>query len=111
MSSQERPAGPPHIAPVISFSSALSGDTATAIKSLVLMVSLHAQNTPLAAALISGSTVMSYGELDRESNQLAQYLRARGVGPEVLVGLCLERSAAAVVGALAILKAGGAYLP
>ncbi len=111
MSSQERPAGSPHIAPVIRFSSALSGDTATATKSLVQMVSLHAQNTPLAAALISGSTVMSYGELDRESNQLAQYLRARGVGPEVLVGLCLERSAAAVVGALAILKAGGAYLP
>lgn len=54
---------------------------------------------------------MSYGELDKQSNQLARLLRTMGVQTDVLVGLCLDRSAAMVVAALAILKAGGAYLP
>ena len=54
---------------------------------------------------------LSYGELDARSNQLAHHLRALGVGPEVVVGLCVERSLEMVVGLIAILKAGGAYLP
>jgi amino acid adenylation domain-containing protein len=54
---------------------------------------------------------LSYGELDRRSNQLAHYLRRQGVGPDVVVGLCVERSLAMVIGLLGILKAGGAYLP
>jgi len=53
---------------------------------------------------------MSYGELDRRANQLANRLRSAGVGPEVLVGLCLERSPALGMASLGILKAGGAYL-
>ena len=54
---------------------------------------------------------LSYGELDARSSRLAHHLRALGVGPEVVVGLCIERSLAMLVGLLGILKAGGAYLP
>ncbi|HEX2271488.1 MAG TPA: amino acid adenylation domain-containing protein, partial [Pyrinomonadaceae bacterium] len=66
---------------------------------------------PEAVALICDGDQVSYGELNRRSNQLARYLRALGVGPEVVVGLCVERSVEMVVGLLGILKAGGAYLP
>ena len=54
---------------------------------------------------------LTYRELNRRANQLAQHLQALGVGPDVLVGICLERSLELVVGLLGILKAGGAYLP
>ncbi|MCP4668480.1 MAG: AMP-binding protein, partial [Deltaproteobacteria bacterium] len=54
---------------------------------------------------------LSYRELNRRANQLAHHLRSLGVGPEVLTGIYLERSARTVVGILGILKAGGAYLP
>jgi amino acid adenylation domain-containing protein len=54
---------------------------------------------------------LSYRDLNRQANQLARHLRALGVGPEVLVGLCVERSAEMMVGILGILKAGGAYVP
>ena len=54
---------------------------------------------------------LTYGELNRRANQLAWLLRERGVGPDVLVGLCMERSLRAVVALLGILKAGGAYVP
>ena len=54
---------------------------------------------------------MTYHELNERANLLAHYMRARGVGPDVLVGLCLERSLELVVGILAVLKAGGAYVP
>jgi non-ribosomal peptide synthetase component F len=54
---------------------------------------------------------MTYRELNRRANQLAHYLRERGVGPEVLVALCVERSTEMIVGILGILKAGGAYVP
>ena len=50
-------------------------------------------------------------ELNRRANQLAHYLREQGVGPDTLVGLCVERSLEMVVGMLGILKAGGAYVP
>ena len=54
---------------------------------------------------------LSYRELDERSSRLAHHLRALSVGPEVVVGLCVERSPAMIVGLLGILKAGGAYLP
>ena len=54
---------------------------------------------------------MSYGELNRRANQLGHYLRKKGVGAEVRVGICLERGAGMVVGLLGIMKAGGAYVP
>ena len=66
---------------------------------------------PESVALVFGDRELSYRELNEQSNQLAHYLREQGVGPDVLVGLCVERSPAMVVGLLAILKAGGAYVP
>jgi amino acid adenylation domain-containing protein len=71
----------------------------------------QAAKTPDAVALVYEDSAVSYGELDRRSNQLAHHLRKLGVGPEVVVGLCVERSLEMVVGLLGILKAGGAYLP
>ena len=67
--------------------------------------------TPDAVAVVFEDERLSYGELDARSSQLAHHLRALGVGPEVVVGLCIERSLAMLVGLLGILKAGGAYLP
>jgi amino acid adenylation domain-containing protein len=64
-----------------------------------------------AIAVVCGAEELTYGELDQRSNQLAAYLRKQGVGPESVVGLCLERSVDLIVGMLGILKAGGAYLP
>ncbi|WP_163830561.1 condensation domain-containing protein, partial [Pseudomonas viridiflava] len=64
-----------------------------------------------APALTFAGETLSYAELDSRANQLARALRERGVGPQVRVGLALERSLHMVVGMLAILKAGGAYVP
>ena len=55
--------------------------------------------------------VVGYGELNGRVNRLAHYLVGLGVGPEVLVGMCVERSVEMVVGLLGVLKAGGAYVP
>jgi amino acid adenylation domain-containing protein len=71
----------------------------------------EARLTPDAPALEFGGERLSYRELDERANRLAHYLRRRGVGPEVLVGVILERSVEMVVGVLAVLKAGGAYMP
>jgi non-ribosomal peptide synthetase component F len=66
---------------------------------------------PEVAAVVSGDRRISYRELNVRANQLAHYLRAQGVGPEAVVGLCVERSPEAIIGLLGIMKAGGAYLP
>ena len=62
-------------------------------------------------AVVDEEGSLTYAELDRRANQLAQRLRRAGVGPDSVVGLCTNRSTAMVVGLLGILKAGGAYLP
>jgi amino acid adenylation domain-containing protein len=71
----------------------------------------QAASTPENIALIDGDTRITFGELNERANQLAAYLRRQGVGPEVRVALCLERSSDMIVGLLGILKAGGAYVP
>ncbi|MET0395249.1 MAG: non-ribosomal peptide synthase/polyketide synthase, partial [Longimicrobiaceae bacterium] len=71
----------------------------------------RAARAPGAPALAFGDETLTYAELERRSNRLARHLRTRGVGPEVRVGLCLERGVEMVVGVLGILKAGGAYVP
>ncbi|WP_158619438.1 non-ribosomal peptide synthase/polyketide synthase [Corallococcus sp. AB011P] len=70
-----------------------------------------AAKTPDAVAVTYEQASLTYGELNRRANQLAHHLRKQGVGPEVRVGLCVERSLEMLVGLLAILKAGGAYVP
>ena len=71
----------------------------------------QADRSPHATAVAAEEGSLTYGELERRSNLLARRLRALGVGPDVLVGLCAERSLEMVVGMLAVLKAGGAYVP
>ena len=74
------------------------------------------ERSPDAVAVIfdglqGANPALAYRELNQRANQVAHYLKARGVGPEVLVGICMERSLDMVVGLLGILKAGGAYVP
>jgi aspartate racemase len=69
------------------------------------------ERTPEAVAVVFGDRQLTYRELNRRANRLAHYLRKRGVGPEALVAICVERSLELVVGLLGILKAGGAYVP
>ncbi len=67
--------------------------------------------TPDAVAVVFEDQSLTYAELNARANQLAHHLQSLGVGPEVLVGLCVERSLDMIVGLLGILKAGGAYVP
>src|SRR5581483_10473159 len=67
--------------------------------------------TPDAIALAWEHEQLSYAHLNRQANRLAHVLQRMGVGPEVLVGVCVERSLFMIVGILAVLKAGGAFLP
>ena len=75
------------------------------------MIEAQVGRTPDAVALTFERENISYRELNARANQLAHHLRTLGVGPDVLVGLCVERSVNMVTALLAILKAGGAYLP
>jgi len=75
------------------------------------LVSAQAAANPATTALKSCSAALTYRELEEASNRLAHHLRSLRVGPDVLVGVCLERSPMMVVAELAILKASGAYLP
>ena len=69
------------------------------------------ERTPNAVAVVFENQQLTYQQLNQRSNQLAHHLQSLGVGPEVLVGICVERSLEMVVGLLGILKAGGAYVP
>ena len=71
----------------------------------------QAAQTVTAIAVSFQDTQVTYAELNRRANQFAHYLRAHGVGPEVLVGISLPRSAELIVALLGVFKAGGAYLP
>ena len=71
----------------------------------------QADRTPDAIALVHDRERLTYAELNARANQLAHFLMKLGVGPEVLAGLCTERSVEMMVGVLGILKAGGAYVP
>src|SRR6185436_7473042 len=73
------------------------------------LVAAQCESTPGAVALVFQNQTTSYRELNNRANQLAHYLSALGVGPDVLVGVFMERTAEMLVGLLAILKAGGAY--
>ena len=69
------------------------------------------KKTPDNIAIVFGSNELTYRQLNEKSNQLAHYLQEKGVKPESLVGICMERSIEMIVGLLGILKAGGAYVP
>ncbi|MEH1861362.1 MAG: non-ribosomal peptide synthetase [Nostoc sp.] len=69
------------------------------------------EKTPDAVALIFNNQHLTYRDLNSRANQLAKHLQSLGVGAEILVGICIERSLEMVVALLAILKAGGAYVP
>nr|QQH17589.1 non-ribosomal peptide synthetase [Nostoc sp. KVJ20] len=69
------------------------------------------EQTPNAIALVYEHESLTYRELSDRANQLAHYLQSLGVGTEVLVGICVERSLEMIIAMLAILKAGGAYVP
>jgi amino acid adenylation domain-containing protein len=71
----------------------------------------QAERSPQAVAVVYENQQLTYDELNRRANRLAHCLRELGVGPEVLVGLCVERSLDMVIGLLGVLKAGGAYVP
>ena len=88
-------------------------DTATAYPewSVHELIADQARRTPGAIAVRYEDEQLTYAQLDARANQLAHHLVALGVGPDVLVGICVERSPEMVVGVLAILKAGGAYVP
>ncbi|NRD60924.1 amino acid adenylation domain-containing protein [Corallococcus exiguus] len=78
---------------------------------LTSLIEAQVARTPDAVALEFEGSRLTYRELDTRANQLAHALRKHGVGPEVRVGLCVERSLEMVVGLLGTLKAGGAYVP
>ncbi|MFF9428391.1 amino acid adenylation domain-containing protein [Streptomyces sp. NPDC014746] len=71
----------------------------------------RAQDRPHAPAVISGAQTLAYGELDARANGVAWLLKDLGVGPDIPVAVCVERSPHLIVGLLGVLKAGGAYVP
>ncbi len=75
------------------------------------LIEAQAAQTPDKTAVVFENTRLSYQELNERANVLAHRLIEQGVGPDQFVGLCTERSAEMLIGALAIFKAGGAYLP
>jgi amino acid adenylation domain-containing protein/non-ribosomal peptide synthase protein (TIGR01720 family) len=85
-------------------------DTATDVQHSTISAMFERQD-PAALAVVSGDTEVTYGELGARANGLARWLVSQGVGPDVVVGVCLPRSVDWLVALLAIMKAGGVYLP
>jgi amino acid adenylation domain-containing protein len=75
------------------------------------LVQLQADSTPDSLALVSATEQVTYGEMNSRANKLSSYLRSLGVGPDVPVAICMERSVDLPIAALGVLKAGGCYLP
>lgn len=75
------------------------------------LIEAQVARTPQAVALADGSECLTYAELNTRANQIAHHLQARGVRPETIVGICLDRSIQMVTAILGVLKAGGVYLP
>ena len=88
-------------------------DTAADYPAMCLheLIEAQVQRTPDAVAVIFENQQLSYRELNARANQLAHYLRRLGIRPDVLVGICVERSIELVIALLGVLKAGGAYVP
>jgi len=89
-------------------------DTATDYprdKGIHQLFEAQVERTPDNLAVVFKNESLTYLELNRRANQLAHHLQSLGVGPDVLVGICVERSVEMIVGLLGILKAGGAYVP
>jgi amino acid adenylation domain-containing protein len=80
-------------------------------RSLHELIEAQAARTPDAVAVVFEDARLTYDALNRRANQLAHHLRRRGIGPDMLVGVCMERSVELVVALLGVLKAGGAYVP
>ncbi|MCP4702330.1 MAG: amino acid adenylation domain-containing protein [Gammaproteobacteria bacterium] len=80
-------------------------------KCLHQLIEAQVERTPEATAVVFEDKQLTYGELNIRANQLAHHLQTLGVGPEVLAGICVERSLEMIVCVLGILKAGGAYVP
>jgi hypothetical protein len=78
---------------------------------LAALFETQVRRTPAQVAVVVEDSQLTYAELNARANRVAHYLRSRGVGPDVLVGVCLERSLELVVALLGVLKAGGAYVP
>lgn len=83
----------------------------TSDQTVAYAVALRAAMTPNATAVVQGDRVLSYSDLDRRANQLANHLVTLGVRPETIVAICLDRSLESLISTLAIMKAGGAFLP
>nr|WP_277592657.1 AMP-binding protein [Pseudomonas chlororaphis] len=75
------------------------------------LIEAQARRTPDAVALLCGDRQLSYGQFNQRANQLAHKLIELGIGPDVRVGIAVERGLDMIVGLLAVLKAGGAYVP
>ena len=79
--------------------------------SIHALIEAQVERTPKAPAIWYEGKCLTYADLNRRANQIAHHLQSLGVGPESLVGICMERSFALVIGLLGILKAGAAYVP
>ncbi|WP_143569899.1 condensation domain-containing protein, partial [Tenacibaculum agarivorans] len=80
-------------------------------KTVVELFTAQVEKTPEAVAISFEGTTLTYAALDQRSNQLAHYLRDQGIQPDMLVGICMDRSLELLVGILGVLKSGGAYVP
>jgi len=89
----------------------LSGADLSVDRPLPLLFEAQVERSPAAIAAVYEEQALTYDALNQKANQLAHHLKKRGVGPETLVGLAVNRSLDMLIGALGILKAGGAYVP